>query len=191
MDVRLVVKKGPAKARAFRLRNADTIVGRETNCDLRIPSATVSRRHCLLRFRDDYLTVEDLQSANGTYLNGARINGREMVRPGDQLEIGPLTFVVEYQLTREAIDRMLRGDAGEEDFGDFVEALPLPSDEPETEDLGLTPLAEEPARVPVFNPPPAGDDQVMEVNVFFDETQPWKPPEDGEMRDILSQLDDK
>src|SRR4051812_4473060 len=100
MDVRLVVEKGAARSRAIRLHSEETIVGRRHGCDLRIPSASVSRRHCLLSFRDGFLSVEDLLSANGTYLNGERVAGKQVVRPGDRLDVGPVTFVVEYQLTQ-------------------------------------------------------------------------------------------
>ena len=41
--------------------------------------------------------MEDLGSVNGTLLNGERIKGIEWVRPGDNLTVGPVTFVVEYE----------------------------------------------------------------------------------------------
>src|SRR5262249_59219762 len=100
MDVKLVVEAGSTRTRLIRLRSEDTIIGRRRGCDLRIPSASVSRRHCLLSVRGDHVTVEDLASANGTFLNDARVTGRRVVRPGDRLTVGPVTFVVEYQLTQ-------------------------------------------------------------------------------------------
>src|SRR5262245_56303103 len=87
----------------------------------------VSRRHCVVRVRDGYVTVRDLKSSNGTQLNGEEVEGEQVVRPGDRLRVGPVTFVVEYQLTPEAIDRLLRGDVGGESGGDFemvAEATP-------------------------------------------------------------------
>src|SRR5262249_19255414 len=100
MDVRLVVKKGGATKKALRLKSEETIVGRRQDCDLRIRSSAVSRRHCLLSYHDDVLHVEDLDSVNGTYLNGARVSGRQIVKPGDLLEIGPARFIVQYTLSR-------------------------------------------------------------------------------------------
>src|SRR2546427_5510937 len=107
MDVILEVKRGSKETRQVRLRTEETIVGRQDGCDLRIPSSAVSRRHCRLSFRNEYLTVEDLDSSNGTFVNGVRITGQQVVRPGDLVEIGPVTFLVKYQLTRAAIDRLL------------------------------------------------------------------------------------
>ena len=108
MDVKLVIEQGSDATKAFRLRSAETIIGRQNDCDLRIPSGAVSRRHCRLSFRDDILTVEDLDSANGTNVNGERIEGPRVLRPGDRFDVGPVTFLVKYQLTPAAIDRLLR-----------------------------------------------------------------------------------
>lgn len=106
MDVTLVVKKGSNETKVIRLRSEETVIGRQNGCELRIPSAAVSRRHCRLSFRDDILSVEDLDSANGTLVNGERIEGIHILRPGDSLEVGPLVFVVKYQLTAAAADRL-------------------------------------------------------------------------------------
>lgn len=97
VDVKLVVKKGPTTTRTVQLQAEETFIGRHSDCSLRIPSAEVSRRHCLLSFHDGYLSVEDLDSVNGTFLNGERVTGKQPVRPGDLLGIGPVTFAVQYE----------------------------------------------------------------------------------------------
>jgi predicted component of type VI protein secretion system len=97
MDVKLLVIKGSRKTREIVLHDGETIIGRQLGCGLRIPSATVSRRHCRLGIHGSLVTIEDLGSANGCFLNGARIHNVEFVRPGDRLEIGPVTFRVEYR----------------------------------------------------------------------------------------------
>ncbi len=76
-----------------------TIVGRSTECHLKIASAQVSRRHCQISLRTDGVYVEDLASANGTFLDGARLPPRTptYVQSGSRLEIGPAKFIVEYQ----------------------------------------------------------------------------------------------
>lgn len=108
MDVTLVVKKGSNETKVIRLRSEETVIGRQNGCELRIPSAAVSRRHCRLTFSDDVLSAEDLGSANGTLVNGERIDGIHVLRPGDSLEVGPVVFVVKYQLTPAAEDRLAR-----------------------------------------------------------------------------------
>jgi pSer/pThr/pTyr-binding forkhead associated (FHA) protein len=99
MQVTLVVQKGPALTRAIRLTAGETIVGRSRDCDLCIPSSDISRRHCLIALANGQVTVEDLSSANGTFLNGVRITGTRQVRSDDQLRIGPLTFTVKFEGT--------------------------------------------------------------------------------------------
>src|SRR5205807_10203144 len=96
MKLKLVVSRGRTRTRTIPLRSAETVIGRRSGCNLRIASAEVSRRHCRLCSHDGVVTIEDLDSFNGTYLNGQRITSKRRVRPGDQIEVGPLTFTVEY-----------------------------------------------------------------------------------------------
>jgi len=100
MQVTLVVQKGPALTRAIRLTAGETIVGRSRDCDLCIPSSDISRRHCLIALTNGQVTVEDLSSANGTFLNGVRITGVRKISTNDELRIGPLTFTVKFEGTQ-------------------------------------------------------------------------------------------
>ena len=126
MNVKFVVQRNGKSAQTFSLRSTEMIVGRQKGCGVRIPSAMVSRQHCLVTFQDDLLAVEDLSSANGTFINGHRIAKREFLRPGDKLKIGPVTLLIQYQLSQAAIDRLLK--EGEEEFVaaplDEVEVVP-------------------------------------------------------------------
>jgi pSer/pThr/pTyr-binding forkhead associated (FHA) protein len=190
MEVKLVVEKGQTRTRVVRLNALDTLVGRQRGCDMRIPSAEVSRRHCLLRIEDGYLSVEDLQSANGTFVNGVPIQERTVIRPGDQLEIGPITFVVEYELTQDAIDRLAQLEGGyehvidiEDDVADVVEA-PAAGEPKEDvvdvlEDSGDFPLPMDPDEQPA----PAGG------QFELGDADQWQLPPPDELRDILSGLD--
>jgi pSer/pThr/pTyr-binding forkhead associated (FHA) protein len=189
MDVKLVIEKGTAKNKVIRLRSAETVVGRQKGSDLRIPSSQVSRRHCVLFFRDDYLTVEDLESANGTLLNGVRIAGKEVVRPGDRLEIGPVVFVVEYQLTQSAIDRLLLGpeDAAPEETEEVMEAVE--EVEEAEEETSTDPKLIRDKKKIKEDPTLAEEDTAK--HVILDDAESWQLPEDGELRDILTHLEDK
>jgi pSer/pThr/pTyr-binding forkhead associated (FHA) protein len=111
MDVRLVVEQGRRRLRVVRLRGPATRIGRARGSGVRIPSAEVSRQHCVLRVEDGLVTVEDLDSVNGTFLNGEAVVGCRVVRPGDRLHVGPVTFVVEYELAPEALERLREDDA--------------------------------------------------------------------------------
>lgn len=115
MDVRLVVEQGRRRLRVVRLRGPATRIGRARGSGVRIPSAEVSRQHCVLRVEDGLVTVEDLDSVNGTFLNGEAVVGCQVVRPGDRLNVGPVTFAVEYELTPEALER-LRDEPADHDY---------------------------------------------------------------------------
>ncbi len=131
MEVRLVLKRKGARDSAVLLRNAENVVGRLKGCAVRVPHPEVSRRHCLLRIQHGYLTVKDLGSSNGTFLNGEPVEREEVVRPGDTLQVGPFRFVAEYHLSRDAIDRLLAladGEAAEMEVEEAVDDLPVLED---------------------------------------------------------------
>ncbi len=173
MDVKLVIeKKKGARKQIFRLRKPITVVGRAQGVDVRVPSPEVSRRHCLFRLRDGYVTVEDLDSSNGTLLNKIPVCGREIVRPGDLLGIGPVTFVVEYQLTPEVIDRLLSGEINVDDEDDAVAEEVVAVAEPEAP-MPVKEVEEE-------EPIPVTDEEVAD----------WQLPEGENLHDLLSGLED-
>ena len=63
------------------------MIGRHHACDVVLENLSVSRHHARLLFRDAKWIVQDLESTNGTIVNGTRI-GRCELRPGDQLGLG-------------------------------------------------------------------------------------------------------
>jgi pSer/pThr/pTyr-binding forkhead associated (FHA) protein len=63
------------------------LIGRHCDCDLVLSELTVSRRHARLIFRDGRWILQDLESTNGTIVNGCRV-GRSELRPGDHLALG-------------------------------------------------------------------------------------------------------
>lgn len=72
----------------------DMIVGRARECDLCLAVAHLSRRHARLFFESGALWVEDLGSANGTFLNGKRLAGRARLCDCDELAFDTLVFVI-------------------------------------------------------------------------------------------------
>lgn len=93
MKVVLVFFKD-GKRRDFPLTAAKTVVGRRSDCGLRVPTSDVSRRHCEITYLDGNVVVRDLGSVNGTYVNGKRVTEREL-KAGDELVVGPAHFVVQ------------------------------------------------------------------------------------------------
>ena len=70
------------------------LVGRHSECDVRLPLPDVSRRHCRLQFVDGSWQVLDLNSLNGIQLNGEHVTQATLAQ-GDRLRIGSFTFAVE------------------------------------------------------------------------------------------------
>ena len=96
MEAKLVVIGGKANMGEVKLRLPMTI-GRGNRADLMISHPTVSREHCKLLEQGGELVVKDNGSSNGTYVNGTKISKPTVVKPGEILAIGPLTFRAEYE----------------------------------------------------------------------------------------------
>lgn len=78
--------------RIFPLKELN-IIGRASECDISLAAAHLSRRHAQLQVVDGMLFVKDLDSANGTYLNGKRV-AEARVKRGDELRFDALSFGV-------------------------------------------------------------------------------------------------
>jgi len=67
------------------------VVGRAVTSDLAVIDPTISRRHAELRLTPDGVTVKDLESSNGTFINGDRI-GEAVLKPNDSVTFGKVVF---------------------------------------------------------------------------------------------------
>lgn len=94
MDVRLVMFREDGSKRIFPLSPGVTTIGRKEDCSIRIPLATVSRRHAEISIDEGGISLKDLGAANGTYLNHERVDEDDL-EPGDQIMIGPVVFTVQ------------------------------------------------------------------------------------------------
>ena len=70
------------------LGGGDFVVGRERDCDLPLADGTVSRHHAVFVVADEQVTVRDLGSSNGTFVNGSRLRGEAEIAAGDRLRFG-------------------------------------------------------------------------------------------------------
>ena len=75
-------------------RGASLTVGRALTSDVPLLDPTVSRRHASLVVDDSGIELNDLGSSNGTFVNGQRVQ-ESAVNPGDSIQIGPISFVVQ------------------------------------------------------------------------------------------------
>lgn len=157
MDVRLLVANTSSASKQIRL-GAKTLIGRSPDCNLRIASGQVSRRHCLIKVDDAGVSVRDLGSANGTRLNGEAVSTQAdvLVSPGSTLIVGPLKFIVQFAAPKSSDDEDTEwlprvsaeeagaphpigaASAGANEIQSLVPARPASSDGEETRDLPLS-----------------------------------------------------
>jgi pSer/pThr/pTyr-binding forkhead associated (FHA) protein len=83
---------GSTFGKNFALQGTMT-VGRQPDCDICIPSDEVSRHHAKLQVMPDGIAVEDIGSANGTFINDKRVH-TGMLRPGEELRLDTVRFML-------------------------------------------------------------------------------------------------
>lgn len=95
MKVVLELQDQPSNVRRITVRH-DIVIGRGSDCNLRLSAPQVSRRHCFLRVGRDSVSVTDLESSNGTFIDGTRISPgkRHDIGNGAQLALGPIRFII-------------------------------------------------------------------------------------------------
>jgi pSer/pThr/pTyr-binding forkhead associated (FHA) protein len=104
-------------------------VGREAGSGLQIAHRSVSKKHCELLLQKGSLTLKDLGSSNGTFINGERIT-QGTAGFGDSIRIGHVNVTLEDESLEVAISGSEVNSGGtmiDENFGEAVEAPPLPN----------------------------------------------------------------
>lgn len=89
----LMVRTGQQAGRSWRVGAGDTRVGRHPYNDIALDHITVSRSHCRISVDDTGLTLTDLGSTNGTYVNGRLVENTTII-PGDELMIGTFRLLL-------------------------------------------------------------------------------------------------
>lgn len=98
MKVVLELQDQPSNVRRITVRH-DIVIGRGSDCNLRLSAPQISRRHCFLRVGRDSVSVTDLDSSNGTFIDGKRITSgkRHDLSDGSELSLGPIRFLIHVQ----------------------------------------------------------------------------------------------
>ena len=92
----LVITNGDQAGTYFRIANRPLTGGRDPARDIQIVDPKVSRKHFQIRKQDDDYVVAEFKSLNGVQVNGTKIEGQQVLKDGDQIQIGDalLTFYV-------------------------------------------------------------------------------------------------
>jgi pSer/pThr/pTyr-binding forkhead associated (FHA) protein len=92
-DPRLVVVEGASAGCQYPLDRERLIIGRGPDVDLAFEDPEMSRQHVILDFRRGAFRLRDLDSTNGTLLNGNRVHSGEL-KHGDRVDVGGLGFQI-------------------------------------------------------------------------------------------------
>ncbi len=85
--------RGPGAPRRFPLAIAETVVGRGQQANVTIDSALLSRRHVVFRRNGPELSLADLDSQNGVFVNGVKAHSA-VLHEGDTIQLGDVVFVL-------------------------------------------------------------------------------------------------
>ena len=100
---RLLVIAGPSKDTTIPLPDGEVTLGRDPTNAVSVPDASVSRKHCLLRREEDgRFQIKDLDSRNGTTVNGLAVKS-EWLRHGDEIVTGDSVFLFLLEEEEQAI----------------------------------------------------------------------------------------
>lgn len=83
--------------RRVEIPKGSLLVGRSTECGLVVSDDLVSRQHCEIRWDGRFITICDLQSTNGTFIDGAPVVGTPVLGPEQHLQLGKLILKVSFR----------------------------------------------------------------------------------------------
>jgi diguanylate cyclase (GGDEF)-like protein len=89
----LIVLVGGTVGEMFKLPDGPAVIGRSRKCDVSLQDDGVSREHAKIITIGDAVWIEDLESRNGTLLNGDRVSGKAQLKDGDKIQVGRTTIL--------------------------------------------------------------------------------------------------
>jgi diguanylate cyclase (GGDEF)-like protein len=87
------VLTGTAAGNMFKLQTGTSLIGRAQNAEIRLIDDGVSRQHASLRYDGKSMWVSDLDSRNGTFVNGTRLTEAVQLKDGDKIQVGRTTVL--------------------------------------------------------------------------------------------------
>jgi predicted component of type VI protein secretion system len=198
MDFELTVVQGRSASNTIKLIDGVTLIGRNDACQLRIKSAQVSRKHCEIFVKKGLLLVKDLNSSNGTIVNGKRIDGQQVLEAGDELTIGPIQLRVQkigaplaaaparpgVKASDTAVTAAITAEEGEDDFALSLEDTATPGEIAAA--VAPSPAAKKPAPK-AKSPQPADDDDFADFLIDMPaDDEPGAPLDITEATQVVS-----
>ncbi len=88
INYQLIMRSGPTPEKAFELNQPVITIGRDFSNEIVINDVEVSRRHARLTAQTGGFVLDDMGSTNGTFVNGQRLLGPHLLRPGELISFG-------------------------------------------------------------------------------------------------------
>ncbi|MBV9735376.1 MAG: SpoIIE family protein phosphatase [Acidisphaera sp.] len=118
----LLVRGGTAAPRRIPITGTPLTIGRVPPCDIVFPESAVSRMHCRVALVDGHVTVTDLNSTNGTFIDGERIAGSAVLQHGAVLQVATQVLTYERR-TRREIEQAAAFDRDLQEASAYVQSL--------------------------------------------------------------------
>lgn len=83
----LIIQDDNQPARHWPMMKDDIVLGRDEDCDLPLPDRQISRQHIRIFRQDDLFYITDLDSKNGTWVNGQQLKGTRELHDGDEIHV--------------------------------------------------------------------------------------------------------
>jgi hypothetical protein len=139
-----VMRSGPDAGKTYRLEASEIIVGRDAGNTVAINDAEVSRKHARLSLHGTAYVIQDLGSTNGTFVNGQRITGSQVLNVGDTVSFGE-NIVLIYEAALDPNATIISSSQVPRTVAPVQRPAPTPVP-------SYTPV---PTPAPVYAPPPA------------------------------------
>ncbi|MFC2173495.1 FHA domain-containing protein, partial [Acidobacteriota bacterium] len=134
---KLYILSGPMQGKEIELSKKANVLGRR-GCDIEISDAEISSKHCLLEVGDAVCTLRDLQSRNGTFVEGKRVQEIRLA-PGGTFKIGQthIRILLEPQLNQPGVILFPEQSVKADGFAKDLTSLPKKEEDSEEGDANL------------------------------------------------------
>src|SRR5258706_16397722 len=105
----LVIQEGERKGQRWYVQGDAMVLGRGSECDLVLPERQVSRQHIKIKFLEGAYYLEDLESKNGTWVNGQKLTGEILLKDGDEINIAMVVKFMFAESDATATDQIKPG----------------------------------------------------------------------------------
>lgn len=181
---RLVMRSGPSVGKVYPLDKGEMFLGRDLSNEIVINDPEISRRHARLFTQGTSYVIEDLGSTNGTFVNGQRLMGPNVLRPGDVITFGERLSMV-FEASEFDQDATIVSPSARQPFGEGpAQVYAPPAQSPSA--MPPPPPAYNPAQPaayqPAAYPPPPSSQAQRPVQSYAGQVPPSYAPEEPSRR---------